>query len=58
MAKKMPVEDATVSKIDQVEGTARAAAARVKLSGKTTRQKGHLSANTRRSQAKRDAKNA
>jgi hypothetical protein len=57
MAKKKPLQGKTVSKTQKAAGKARTAATRVKLSGKTTRVKGHTSARTRRSQAKRDAKN-
>ena len=46
----------TAAKSLKAEGQARVVASRVKLSGKTTRAKGHLSASTRRSQAKRDGK--
>jgi hypothetical protein len=38
------------------EDKARAAKARIKVSGKTSRVKGHVSARTRRDQAKRDSK--
>ena len=57
MAKKKATKRATTSKkSNSVEDQARVVANRVKLSGKTTRAKGHLSATTRRNQSKRDSK--
>lgn len=53
MAKKKPAGNASAS--DPV-AKARTTASRVKLAGKTTRAKGHVSASTKRSQAKRDTK--
>ncbi len=55
MAKKKSAKRATVRKSNPVEDQARVVASRVKLSGKTTRAKGHLSATTRRNQSKRDS---
>lgn len=45
-------------KTSTVETKARVLKERIKKSGKSTRTKGHLSASTRRSQAKRDTKRA
>lgn len=41
-----------------LEAHARVIKTRITASGKTTRAKGHLSASTRRSQARRDMKNS
>lgn len=41
-----------------LEAQARLIKSRITASGKTTRAKGHLSASTRRSQARRDMKNS
>lgn len=54
MAKKKPAQRKPAAK--DLEGKARTVQSRLKASGKTTRAKGHLSATTRRNQAKRDAK--
>lgn len=58
MAKKKTAVKKKVTKKAKAEGKARVTESRVKLSGQTTRVKGHVSARTRRNQAKRDAKNA
>jgi hypothetical protein len=56
MAKKKPAEKPSTSKGTSSADKARVLKSRIKASGKTSRGKGHLSASTRRSQAKRDGK--
>lgn len=56
MAKKKPAKKLAPSEGTGAEAKARALRSRLEASGKTTRAKGHLSASTRRSQAKRDSK--
>lgn len=58
MAKKKTKDAKSATQANDVEDQAQAKQMQVKLSGKTTRAKGHLGASTRRSQGKRDAKNS
>ena len=58
MAKKKATKKAKRPTSKLPEEKARVLKARVKQSGKSTRAKGHLSASTRRTQAKRDATNS
>jgi hypothetical protein len=58
MAKKKPAKKPKATKGTGAEDRGRALKSRIDASGKNTRVKGHLSASTRRSQAKRDSKNA
>jgi hypothetical protein len=56
MAKKKATKKSTISAGTGPEGNARVAQSRLKASGKTSRIQGHVSARTRRSQAKRDTR--
>lgn len=58
MAKKKATKKAKRPKSKLPEEKARVLKERIKQSGKATRAKGHLSASTRRAQAKRDAANS
>lgn len=57
MAKKKPAKKTNVSQGTGAENQARVLKSRIEASGQNSRAKGHLSASTRRSQAKRDSKN-
>ena len=56
MANKKPVQKAIAAKGASAETKARVKKSRVDASGKSSRIKGHVSARTRRAQAKRDSK--
>lgn len=57
MAKKKTLQSKPITKVAGIEGKARDTKSRIKLSGSTTRMKGHVQADTRRAQSKRDKKN-
>ncbi len=57
MAKKKPAKKPSENSSAGAKDKARVLKSRIDASGKTTRVKGHVSARTKRSQAKRDQKN-